>query len=171
MDFLVALKQVLSPKMSSTYVPPHKRNQNNKPQRKAVTFDTEKEFAPLVSNDSKSSNTVDWKAINFDNTSSVEMPIEPPKTSFPIRRPKPMPIKEEFYASDSEYDSNYEEIHHTEPLNDQGWTLVEKKARVKRDKIQEALDNGDAPLSDDEDEQSYWDDQPEEYETYWDRKP
>jgi hypothetical protein len=54
---------------------------------------------------------------------------------------------------------------------DDGWTVVEKKVRTKRDRIQEALDNGDAPLSDEEEEQSYWDDQPEEYETYWDRKP
>jgi hypothetical protein len=55
--------------------------------------------------------------------------------------------------------------------DDDGWTTVEKKIRVKRDRVQEALDNGDAPLSDEDEDQSYWDDQPEEYETYWDRKP
>lgn len=57
------------------------------------------------------------------------------------------------------------------PPNDDGWTVVEKKIKIKRDKIQEALDNGDAPLSDEEEEQSFWNDEPEEFETYWDRKP
>lgn len=156
--------------MSSTYVPPHKRNQNNKPERKAVTFDTDKDFVPLVSKDSKHSNTVDWKAINFENN-TVDIPPPPTNNNIPIRSRKLMPIKDDSYASESEVDSDHEEIRHTEPLNDQGWTLVEKKVKPKRDKVQEALDNGDAPLSDEEEEQSYWDDQPEEYETYWDRKP
>lgn len=61
----------------------------------------------------------------------------------------------------------------TSPVSptDDGWTVVEKKAKLKRDRIQEALDNCDAPLSDEDEEQSFWDEQPEEYETYWDRKP
>jgi hypothetical protein len=155
--------------MSSTYVPPHKRNENNKTERKAVTFDTEKDFVPLVSNDTKPSNTVDWKAIKFEN--SLSLPPPPQNSNIPIHTRKLMPIRDDFYASESEHESDVEEVRHTEPLNDQGWTLVEKKVKPKRDKIQEALDNGDAPLSDEEEEQSYWDDQPEEYETYWDRKP
>jgi hypothetical protein len=154
--------------MSSKYVPPHKRNQNNKTERKAVTFDTEKDFVPLASNETKTVNKVDWKAVTFENT---QLPPPPPITSLPSRRPVVNQNTDTFYASESEYDSDIEETRHSQPVNDEGWTLVEKKVKPKRDKVQEALDNGDAPLSDEEEEQSYWDDQPEEYETYWDRKP
>jgi hypothetical protein len=89
--------------------------------------------------------------------------------SIPIRR-QPERILENDQYSESSDNSSVDGAEHTGPVSD-GWTLVEKKIKVKRDKVQEALDNGDAPLSDEDEEQSYWDEQPEEYETYWDRKP
>jgi len=87
------------------------------------------------------------------------------------RKPQPMPkIKEKKPIIVEEKEESEEEYIPLAPTDD-GWTVVEKKVRVKRDKVQEALDNGDAPLSDEEEEESYWDEQPEEHETYWDRKP
>ena len=161
--------------MSSTYIPPHKRNQTKIPppsgnlERQRAVLD-DKDFVPLVSQQLKISNSMAWKSVSFDNARAVDAPLPSPKTTSHLGR-KTMPKHvESFYPSDSD-DSNTDVIHHSQPLNDDGWTLVEKKVRVKRDKVQEALDNGDAPLSDDEEEQSFWDDQPEEYETYWDRKP
>ena len=168
--------------MSSKYIPPHKRNQTNLPpppsgtleRQVAVCVPPDKDFVPLVSTVPKmSANSMSWKSVNFDNIHDIDspMPAASTKKNIPVRRTMPNPITELLYASDSEPDSDIEEVHHPEPLNSDGWTLVEKKVKPKRDKVQEALDNGDAQLSDQEEEDSYWDEQPEEYETYWDRKP
>ena len=153
----------------STYIPPHKRNQTKtSPATKAMPEVQEKDFVPLSTNETKTASKVDWKSVNFENKNTLELP-PPPKTSVPIRRQPERIIENDEYSQASD-DSHIDEIEHTGPIGD-GWTVVEKKVRVKRDKVQEALDNGDAPLSDEEEEQSFWDDQPEEYETYWDRKP
>jgi hypothetical protein len=93
----------------------------------------------------------------------IDMSIEP---KIPVDKKKE---KAPIIMEDS--DDEEEEYIPVVAANDGGWTVVEKKVRVRRDKVQEALDNGDAPLSDEDEEQSYWDEQPEEYETYWDRKP
>lgn len=159
--------------MSSTYIPPHKRNQNKTPATAKASVNVqldEKDFAPLSSKDTKILPKVDWKSVNFDSTRKLELP---PAAPVPLARP--VRRQTEWLSQVNEYSQGSDDLHidglqHTDPVPD-GWTLVEKKVRVKRDKVQEALDNGDAPLSDDEEEQSYWDDQPEEYETYWDRKP
>jgi hypothetical protein len=159
----------------STYIPPHKRNQTKTPATtKNSTKPTpelhEKDFVPLSLNEPKTAPKVDWKSVNFEDTRSAEVHFPPPpSTSIPIRRQPERILENDQYSENSD-DSNIDEIEHTGPVGD-GWTVVEKKVRVKRDKVQEALDNGDAPLSDEDEEQSYWDEQPEEYETYWDRKP
>jgi len=159
----------------STYIPPHKRNQTKMPATtKTATKPTpqlhEKDFVPLSLNETKSTSKVDWKSVNFDTTPNVEAHFPPPPSaSIPIRRQPERILENDEYSNNSD-DSDINGAAHTGPVTD-GWTVVEKKVRVKRDKVQEALDNGDAPLSDEEEEQSFWDDQPEEYETYWDRKP
>jgi hypothetical protein len=71
-------------------------------------------------------------------------------------------------------DEDDEDVPEPEPKSetktgDGEWHTVERKIRVKRDRVQEALDNGDAPLEDDEEETS-WNDQVEEHETYWDER-
>jgi hypothetical protein len=161
--------------MSSKYVPPHKRNQAQlvapsvKADRKLTLGGLdEKDFEPLARNEMKTVSKVDWKAVNFQavHVQAANPHLSLPAVStFPVHRSV---VNVDMRASESEHES---EIDHSQPANDDGWTLVEKKLRVKRDKVQEALDNGDAPLSDEDEEQSFWDDQPEEYETYWDRKP
>jgi hypothetical protein len=74
----------------------------------------------------------------------------------------------------SNYDDEIEELDpeaepETKPITEQdGWQTVERKIRVKRDKVQEAIDNDDAPI--DEEDESAWDDQLEEHETFWDER-
>jgi hypothetical protein len=169
--------------MTSKYVPPHKRNQTNLPpppsgnleRQVAVCVPPDNDFVPLVSSVSKmsSGSSMSWKSVKFENIHDTNLPTPTASTkkNISVRKTTPNPITEIFYDSDSEANSDIEEVHHPEPLNSDGWTLVEKKVKPKRDKIQEAIDNGDAQLSDQEEEDSYWDEQPEEYETYWDRKP
>ena len=145
----------------STYIPPHKRNQmppatNQKPDRVTNVSDAELKNRP---------NTMASRLAALKATEShIEIWAESKKEKVQEKRKVPIIVEKK----DEELDED-EYI----PLKaaDDGWTVVEKKVRTKRDRIQEALDNGDAPLSDEEEEQSYWDDQPEEYETYWDRKP
>jgi len=155
--------------MSSKYVPPHKRSQIQIPvSSRKTTLNTidEKEFVPLsLKEEPKTASKVDWKSVNFETIRTLDLP-PPPPMSIPIRRQP-----ETMFDNDNDSDDSHDiGVGHTGPIDD-GWTIVEKKVRVKRDKVQEALDNGDAPLSDEEEEESYWNDQPEEYETYWDRKP
>ena len=155
--------------MSSKYVPPHKRSQIQIPvSSRKTTLNTidEKEFVPLsLKEEPKTASKVDWKSVNFETIRTLDLP-PPPPMSIPIRRQP-----ETMFDNDNDSDDSHDiGVGHTGPIDD-GWTIVEKKVRVKRDKVQEALDNGDAPLSDEDEEESYWNDQPEEYETYWDRKP
>jgi hypothetical protein len=155
--------------MSSKYVPPHKRSHIQVPvSSRKTTFD-EKEFVPLSLNEEpKTASKIDWKSVNFENTRTLDI-LPPPPISIPIRRQPERVFENDEYSDDSD---NSQDVGagHTGPIDD-GWTIVEKKVKIKRDKVQEALDNDDAPLSDEDEEESYWNDQPEEYETYWDRKP
>jgi hypothetical protein len=155
--------------MSSKYDPPHKRSQIQIPvSSRKTTLNTidEKEFVPLSKiEEPKTASKVDWKSVNFENIRTVDLP-PPPPMSVPIRRQP----ERAFDNNEDSDDSYVDRVEQTGPIDD-GWTIVEKKVKVKRDKVQEALDNGDAPLSDEDEEESYWNDQPEEYETYWDRKP
>jgi hypothetical protein len=158
--------------MSSSYIPPHKRNQpKTTTTTKIAPQINDKDFAPLIVGEAKIAPKVDWKSVNFESTRNLEehhyIPTAP--LAVPVRR-QPERLFDDDNYSNSSGDSVVDGDEHTGPVTD-GWTLVEKKVKPKRDKVQEALDNGDAPLSDEEDEQSFWDDQPEEYETYWDRKP
>jgi len=147
--------------MSSTYVPPHKRKQtqmppppstNQRPERLLTLGDTSCMSPPkTMASRLAALNTTD---------DHIEKWVEP-KNQVEKKKEKTPIIMER----------NEEEEYIPLAAVDDGWTVVEKKVKPKRDKIQEALDNGDAPLSDEEEEQSYWDDQPEEFETYWDCKP
>lgn len=156
MDFFGILNQVLT--MSSTYIPPHKRSQTDTSKPPSSSVKLERHETLGVPDDRV--RRPDTMASRLYSVRDTE-----------IRKPEPMPkIKEKKPIIVEEKEDSEEEYILPEANND-GWTVVEKKVRVKRDKVQEALDNGDAPLSDEEEEESYWDEQPEEHETYWDRKP
>jgi hypothetical protein len=117
---------------------------------------------------------------NFKGPSFLSKITDTPKvdTAVPTKEiliPTPRLRYSRYDKKCDEYDDEEEEVHpEHEPVpasktEDDGWHTVERKIRVKRDKVQEALDNDDAPLEEDEDE-SAWDEQPEEYETYWDER-
>lgn len=163
MDFFAIINQVST---MSAYVPPHKRNQTQKPppapstnQRpeRLLTLGDTSVTAPKSPSKTMASRLAALKATE----NHIEMWVEPKN---PVDKKKE---KAPIIVECSDEEDAYIPLAPT----DDGWTVVEKKAKPKRDKVQEALDNGDAPLSDEDEEQSYWDDQPEEFETYWDRKP
>ena len=79
------------------------------------------------------------------------------------------PIRERTVIAAPEVsDSDYSDDEIVPKSETSEWQTVERKIRVKRDKVQEALDNNDAPVEDEE--ESAWNDQPEEHETYWDER-
>jgi len=155
-----------------SYVPPHLRNRKDPKQtaNKGLKVE-ESEFPTFVSN---------HKPTDFRGPSFVSKIKEERKTEEVASKEITIPVTRTRYSyyerrsrygeyeseSDSEPEPAVEPKTTTNPEDD-GWQVVERKVRVKRDKVQEALDNGDAPIEDEQDE-SAWDEQPEEYETYWD---
>jgi hypothetical protein len=153
--------------MTSKYIPPHLRNRK----------DTTKKVEPVVMKDSDFPTmvTTNTKMNEFRGPTFREKMTEAPVNA-PVRElVEPTPIFTYKYTSKFRKEpapQEEEEYEAPPPVTDEttdGWTTVEKKVRVKRDRVQEALDNGDAPF-DDEDEETSWNDQPEEHETYWDER-
>jgi len=140
----------------STYIPPHKRSQldTNKPPSSSSRLQRHQTLG--VPDDMPPRHNTMASRLSTVQETVPKHTVPLPK----IKEKKPIIVE-------AREESEEERI----PPNDDGWTVVEKKIKIKRDKIQEALDNGDAPLSDEEEEQSFWNDEPEEFETYWDRKP
>ena len=162
--------------MASSYVPPHKRRSNTTkaptaPVDRLMTIGApqlnDNDFVPLVSGHQVTRTTLP----NWNNVAAEPVHVkETPKvTQTKLNRPQFQHHQRIYEAEEDEYDSGPEVGE--EQKEDDGWTTVEKKVKPKRDKVQDALDNGDVPLSDEEAEESVWNDQPEEFETYWDRKP
>lgn len=156
-----------------SYVPPHLRNRKEKqPQTMKETKIVETEFPAFVSSHTPMGN---FKGPSFlskiTDTSKVDTAVPTKEILIPTTRL----MYSRYDKKYDEYDDEEEEVHpEHEPVpasktEDDGWQTVERKIRVKHDKVQEALDNDDAPLEEDEDE-SAWDEQPEEYETYWDER-
>jgi hypothetical protein len=154
--------------MSSTYIPPHLRNRKPATCEKKIV---EADFPEFVAE----KNIKKYDGLSFREKVIVPtvlppMPTEPPRF-LPIRTTYPKKNAAYDVSDSSEDDTPADDKPVNPNLADGEWKVVERKVRVKRDKIQEALDNEDAPLEDEEEDQSLWDEQPEEYETYWDRKP
>jgi hypothetical protein len=87
------------------------------------------------------------------------------------RNPVPAPYSNRRFEHEAEFSSEEEEkspVQNPAITEEPEWTTVERRIKVKRDKVQEAIDNGDAPIE--EEDESAWDDQPEEHETYWDER-
>jgi hypothetical protein len=143
-----------------SYVPPHLRNRKETVVPKIV----EAEFPKFVST---------HKPVTaFKGPSFLEKVAEQPKNDNIVYRETPTTTlrHRSFHfqkKEESESSSSEDDIPRTTTDND-GWQVVERKLRVKRDKIQEAIDNDDAPV---EEEETAWaDDQPDEHETYWDER-
>jgi hypothetical protein len=157
--------------MSSRYIPPHMRNRKPVQEAKPAPKIGESDFPPTL--------VVGKPPKTFSGPSFLDKVREPsltfpnPETNNRLaahRNPMPVPYSNRIFEHDAEFSSDEEESSVQKPVTteESEWTMVERKMKVKRDKIQEALDNGDAPIEDEE--ESAWDDQPEEHETYWDER-
>lgn len=160
-----------------SYVPPHLRNRKDKqPQTMKETKIVEAEFPAFVPNHKPMS--------NFKGPSFLSKITEVPNVDIiaPTKEITIPTTRSRYSRYDRHYNDYYNDNDEVEELNpdneilqtkektpDDGWQTVERKIRVKRDKVQEALDNDDAPIEEDQ-EDSAWDEQPEEYETYWDER-
>ena len=161
------------------YVPPHKRNQKSElppptevPKRQtAVGFAglNEDDFKPLVRDSViKQRVLTNWKDIVNEPA-----PVMQEKRKTKYMQPKSSPLRNQVSYDNFEEDKYYQDeepILQPQPTDDDGWTAVEKKKKVypKRDKIQEAMDNGDAPLSESESDNDFFNDEEEEYQKYFD---
>jgi len=145
-----------------SYVPPHLRNRKEK--KVETPKIVESEFPEFVSGHQPS---------NVKRPSFISKVKEEPKhTDIPERDTSVVvPRRHHFTFSNRETEAeDEEEEDEPEPApktEDDGWQTIERKIRVKKDKIQEALDNEDGEV---DEEESAWDEQPEEYETYWDER-
>ena len=134
----------------------------------------ESEFPEFVPNHNKPMNN-NFKGPSFlSKISEVPVPDTLPskEVAIPVTRSRYSRYDRGYaeYNVDEDEESETEIEPQSKPkTEDDGWQTVERKIRVKRDKVQEALDNDDAPIEDEECE-SAWDEQPEEYETYWDER-
>ena len=151
-----------------SYVPPHLRNRKHKEKEKFV--EVEAEFPAMAETrqvNFKGESFASKVAIKSDEEALVGEVEREYRPMFLGIRKKTQEIEEEEYSQDDYEDEEKpgDEDDDKAPEDD-GWKVVERKVRVKRDKVQEALDNGDAPIED-ENEDSAWNEQPEEYETYW----
>lgn len=172
--------------ITKKYVIPSRRNQqlpppSETPKRQTATGFSglnEDDFKPLVNETvNRPTSLTNWKSVVNDNTSLVsEIKFKnrnphkfPSRSSLPYPQPRryhDYEVKEEKYVDSDEPVLQPEES----KTDDDGWTLVKKEKKVypKRDKIQEALDNGDAPLSESESDNDYFNDEEQEYQKYFD---
>jgi hypothetical protein len=148
-----------------SYVPPHLRNRKDK--KTEMPKIVEAEFPEFVAGQ---------RPATINRPSFISKVKEETKhTDIPERDlPGVVPRRHHLTLSklNREDEEEYEEEYEPEPqpavkTEDDGWQTVERKVRIKKDKVQEALDNEDGEA---EEEDSAWDEQPEEYETYWDER-
>lgn len=153
--------------MTSKYIPPHLRNRKDTTKKAEPVLMKDSDFPTMV--------TTNTKLNEFKGPSFREKMNEAPANG-PIREvTEPMPAFTYKYTPRLKFRKEPEPQEEEEeeappPVTDDGWTTVEKKIRVKRDRVQEALDNGDVPIEYDNEEDSSWNDQQEEHETYWDER-
>lgn len=157
--------------MSSRYIPPHMRNRKPAQQPTPVPKISESDFPPTLVV-GKPPKTLSGPSF-LDKLREPSLTFANPETNKRLavhRNPVPVPYSNRIFEEQAEFSSDEEESPVQKPLTteESEWTMVERKMKVKRDKIQEALDNGDAPIEDEE--ESAWDDQPDEHETYWDER-
>jgi hypothetical protein len=159
-----------------SYVPPHLRNRKEKPKTMKETKIVEAEFPAFVPNHKPMNN---FKGPSFLSKITEVTVVD---TAAPTKEITIPTTRSRYSRYDRQYDDYYNDdndneelqpdddvLQTTEKTPDDGWQTVERKIRIKRDKVQEAMDNDDAPIEDEEGE-SAWDEQPEEYETYWDER-
>jgi len=147
-----------------SYVPPHLRNRKIEKKNEPHKI-VESEFPEFVAGQ---------RQTDFKRPSFISKVKEETKTTIAPERdiPTVVPRRHHFTFAKNEAEDEEEDEYEPEPqttlkTEDDGWQTVERKARVKKDKVQDALDNEDGQA---DEEESAWDEQPEEYETYWDER-
>jgi NACalpha-BTF3-like transcription factor len=147
-----------------SYVPPHLRNRKIEKKNEMPKI-VESEFPEFGSGP---------RPANFKRPSFISKLKEETKNiNIPERETASVVYRRHHFTfGKSDVEEEEEDESESEPqtvpkTEDDGWQTVERKIRVKKDKIQEALDNEDGEV---EEEESAWDEQPEEYETYWDER-
>jgi hypothetical protein len=155
-----------------SYVPPHLRNRKEQKQPAKEIKIVDSEFPKFASEHKPT----DFKGPSFVSKIKEESkPVVSEYKEITIPRTRSRysyferKNKYDEYGNESDSELEPEVIPNitTNPEED-GWQTVERKVRVKKDKVQDALDHEDAPLE--EEEESAWNEQPEEYETYWDER-
>jgi hypothetical protein len=147
-----------------SYVPPHLRNRKIEKKDETPKI-VESEFPEFMSCQRPSA----FKRPSFISKVKEDIKI----TSVPEKDiPAVVPRRHHFTFSKREAEDEEEDEYEPEPQTvpkaaDDGWQTVERKVRVKKDKVQDALDHEDGQA---DEEESAWDEQPEEYETYWDER-
>jgi len=155
-----------------SYVPPHLRNRKEKqPQIMKETKIIESEFPAFVPNHTPLNNFKGPSFLSKISEAPARDTVPSKEITIPVTRSRYSRYEtryDEYDLAEDEEEAGTEVTPQTKPkTEDSEWQTVERKIRIKRDKVQEALDNDDAPIEDEEGE-SAWDEQPEEYETYWD---
>ena len=145
-----------------SYVPPHLRNRKSEKKDETPKI-VDTDFPKFGSGERTSA----FKRPTFiskvkEETKAIDIP----------ERDIPAVIPRRHHFTFGKRDAEDEEEDEPEPqpapkTEDDGWQTVERKVRVKKDKVQDALDHEDGEV---EEEESAWDEQPEEYETYWDER-
>lgn len=145
-----------------SYVPPHLRNRKEK--KVETPKIVESEFPEFVAGQRPSNfNRPSFISKVKEETKAIDIPE--------ANLPAVVPRRHHFTFGKLESEDEEEEYEPEPQLapktEDDGWQTVERKVRIKKDKVQDALDNEDGEV---DDEESAWDEQPEEYETYWDER-
>jgi hypothetical protein len=148
-----------------SYVPPHLRNRKSEKKNESHKI-VEAEFPEFVAGQ----RPAEIKRPSFiskvkEETKTTDIPEKDIPAVIPRRHHFTFGKREA--EDEEEEDTYYYESQPAVKTEDDGWQTVERKVRVKKDKIQDALDNEDGEV---EEEESAWDEQPEEYETYWDER-
>ena len=142
-----------------SYVPPHLRNRKEK--KVEMPKIVESEFPEFVAGQRPSNfNRPSFISKVKEETKNIDIPE--------MDVPAAVPRRHHFTFGKREAEDEYEpEPEQALKPEDDGWKMVERKIRVKKDRVQDALDNEDGQV---DEEESAWDEQPEEYETFWDER-
>jgi hypothetical protein len=147
-----------------SYVPPHLRNRKEK--KVETPKIVESEFPEFAAGQRPATiNRPSFISKVKEETKHTDIPER--DTSVVVPRRHHLTLSKLNREDEEEYEEEEFEPEPAPKTEDDGWQTIERKIRVKKDKIQEALDNEDGEV---DEEESAWDEQPEEYETYWDER-
>jgi len=160
---------------ASHYIPPHMRNrkrpsENLKKEEKPIIVESE---FPSISTQPATTRTFNGPSFR-DMAAITPEVLTPPHKNPELKLQKSSTIRRRHVNTMSyDYYPETEQIEQLLPAKEpekDDWTTVERKVAVKKDKVQEALDNGNLEYGE-EDETSWGAEQEEDEDSFWiDRK-